>query len=194
MNIDYQSTLTALVQAVAEQVGRIIAMWREGTLVLNEAVDLIVGIIVRAENQAAVAAVVTIESMKPVQDVFVVELPATEIHEDQVLKAVATVLEDLPDEPTDEDVDAFDMRAQRLAKGRVTETAGQYIDTHLKEIPDVVGYTRGLDEDPCELCVWLKKEHLRPGGYIYPAGQPMHRHPGCCCVPVPVTQKEKNND
>lgn len=191
MNIDYQSTLTALVQAVAEQVGRIIAMWREGTLVLNEAVDLIVGIIVRAENQAAVAAVVAIESMKPVQDVFVVELPATEIHEDQVLKAVATVLEDLPDEPTDEDVDAFDMRAQRLAKGRVTETAGQYIDTHLKEIPDVVGYTRGLDEDPCELCVWLKKEHLRPGGFIYPAGQPMHRHPGCCCVPVPVYEKEK---
>lgn len=41
-------------------------------------------------------------------------------------------------------------------------------------------YTRGLDADPCELCQWLWKD-----GYRYPISQPMHKHPGCACVPIP---------
>ncbi|HIZ98249.1 MAG TPA: hypothetical protein H9805_06660 [Candidatus Janibacter merdipullorum] len=187
----YQTILVALVDAIAEQVRIVVASWRAGDILLGELVDLVVGFIVKAESQAAIAAVVAVESQKPVQTITAVELPDVEVHEDIVFKAVGTVLEDLPDDPTEEDVDAFDKRLQRLAKGRVTETAGKYVDEHLPEVPEIVGYTRGLDEDPCELCVWLKKEHLRPGGFIYPAGQPMHRHPGCCCVPVPVYEKEK---
>jgi len=52
----------------------------------------------------------------------------------------------------------------------------------------VTGYRRGTDADPCKLCTWLVKAHLDPAGlgYIYPTGQPMHRHTGCRCVPVPV--------
>lgn len=51
----------------------------------------------------------------------------------------------------------------------------------------ISGYVRGTDADPCELCVWLRKEHLRPGGYIYPTSKAMYRHPGCQCVPIPAT-------
>ena len=47
----------------------------------------------------------------------------------------------------------------------------------------VRGYTRGLSAKACELCVWLYK-----GGYVYPADRPMHRHPGCTCVPIPATK------
>ena len=50
----------------------------------------------------------------------------------------------------------------------------------------VRGYRRGLDDHPCQLCTWLAKTHLDPAGYVYPTGKPMHRHPGCCCVPLPV--------
>lgn len=45
-----------------------------------------------------------------------------------------------------------------------------------------VGYRRGVNPDCCELCYWLWKE-----GYVYPIHKPMHRHPGCRCVPVPTT-------
>lgn len=46
----------------------------------------------------------------------------------------------------------------------------------------VPGYRRGLSAKACELCVWLYKD-----GYVYPTDKPMHKHPGCTCVPVPVT-------
>lgn len=192
--MSYQSVLVALVDAVAEQVRLVIAAWRGGEILLTEAVDLIVGFIVRAEQQSAVATLVALNSLNPPErQVEQIEMPDLDDHEDVILKAISTVLEDLPDDPEDEDVDTFDNRVQRLAKGRVTETAGTLLDDRLKDVPEIVGYTRGTDEDPCELCTWLKKEHLRPGGYIYPAGQPMHRHPGCCCVPVPVfKEKEKS--
>lgn len=189
---NYQDVLAGLTAAVAAQVEIILASWRTGELLLSEAIDLIVGFIIRAESQSAIASIVAVNSLMPeAEQVRQIELPEVEVHDEQVVKAVATVLKDLPDDPTEDDVDRFDKRLQRLAKGRVTETAGRVIDKALPTVPKIIGYTRGLDADPCELCVWLKKEHLRPGGFIYPAGQPMHRHPGCCCVPVPVTKKEK---
>lgn len=46
----------------------------------------------------------------------------------------------------------------------------------------VRGYRRGVNPGCCELCFWLYKE-----GYVYPIDQPMHRHTGCRCVPVPTT-------
>ena len=44
------------------------------------------------------------------------------------------------------------------------------------------GYRRGINPNCCMLCFWLWKE-----GYVYPIDQPMHRHIGCRCVPVPTT-------
>ncbi len=44
------------------------------------------------------------------------------------------------------------------------------------------GYRRGINPNCCMLCFWLWKE-----GYVYPLDQPMHRHIGCRCVPVPTT-------
>ncbi len=48
----------------------------------------------------------------------------------------------------------------------------------------VTGYRRGINPDCCELCFWLWKE-----GYVYEIDQPMHRHTGCRCVPVPTTDR-----
>ncbi len=73
-------------------------------------------------------------------------------------------------------------RATRLARGRTTQTGGHYFDVGMRERPEVAGYTRGLSPTACELCTWLYR-----GGHVYPASQPMHRHPGCTCIPVPVT-------
>lgn len=44
------------------------------------------------------------------------------------------------------------------------------------------GYRRGINPDACELCFWLWAE-----GRVYAIDQPMHRHTGCRCIPVPTT-------
>ena len=76
-------------------------------------------------------------------------------------------------------------RATRLARGRVTKTAGRYFDVGLTRHAEISGYTRGLSATACELCVWLYR-----GGHIYPATQPMHRHPGCTCIPLPTLLRQ----
>lgn len=68
-------------------------------------------------------------------------------------------------------------------------TVGEHLDSLQQGVVGayrahgVPGYTRGLSAKACELCVWLYK-----GGHVYPADRPMHRHPGCTCVPIPATK------
>lgn len=76
-------------------------------------------------------------------------------------------------------------RLERIARSESVNALQQAVVATLAR-HGVTGYVRGTDSDPCELCVWLKKEHLRPGGFVYPTDKPMHRHPGCQCVPIPV--------
>lgn len=76
-------------------------------------------------------------------------------------------------------------RATRLARGRVTQTAGRYYDDGLTRHAEIAGYTRGLSATACELCVWLYRS-----GHVYPATQPMHRHPGCTCIPIPTLHRK----
>ncbi|ADG80467.1 Phage head morphogenesis protein, SPP1 gp7 family OS=Tsukamurella paurometabola (strain ATCC 8368/ DSM / CCUG 35730 / CIP 100753 / JCM 10117 / KCTC 9821/ NBRC 16120 / NCIMB 702349 / NCTC 13040) OX=521096 GN=Tpau_3895 PE=4 SV=1 [Tsukamurella paurometabola] len=89
----------------------------------------------------------------------------------------------------DEDVDA---RLERFARDEPAQAAQQQV-VHSYKSHGIDGYTRGLNAGACELCVWLRKEHLRPGGFVYPASKPMHRHTGCRCTPIP-TRKEIDND
>lgn len=52
----------------------------------------------------------------------------------------------------------------------------------------VTGWRRGVRPDACELCHWLAKTNLDPLGYVYPTTKLMHKHPGCTCIPIPVTE------
>lgn len=71
-------------------------------------------------------------------------------------------------------------RVGRLVAGEALSTLQQsVVDGYARH--GVGGYTRGLSAKACELCVWLYKD-----GYVYPTGQPMHKHPGCTCVPIPT--------
>jgi hypothetical protein len=94
----------------------------------------------------------------------------------RLLKAVTTVLE----------LESVE-RVARLARSEPLMAAGRAYSVAIEKSDRVVGYRRGLSPDPCELCMWLWKE-----GYVYPADQPMHQHPGCTCVPIPVTREERN--
>lgn len=80
-------------------------------------------------------------------------------------------------------------RIERLARAEPVNAMQQAIvaawDAH-----GIRGWRRGTDPDPCELCVWLVKAHLDPAGigYVYPTSRKFHQHPGCRCIPVPVTE------
>lgn len=77
-------------------------------------------------------------------------------------------------------------RVERLAHDEPIAAAqrGYQDGIRLQQDVTVVGYRRGINPDCCELCFWLWKE-----GYVYPIDQPMHRHIGCRCVPVPTTDR-----
>lgn len=75
-------------------------------------------------------------------------------------------------------------RVERLARDEaIAATQRGYQDgIRLQHDERIVGYRRGVNPDCCELCFWLWKE-----GYVYDIDQPMHRHIGCRCWPIPTT-------
>ncbi|MBG6224728.1 hypothetical protein IWX63_001290 [Arthrobacter sp. CAN_A2] len=82
---------------------------------------------------------------------------------------------------TTSDLDTV-MQLRRLGESEVLEAAANGFSEAIRLNPRVTGYTRGLEADHCELCMWLYKD-----GYVYPADKPMNTHKGCKCHPVPVT-------
>jgi hypothetical protein len=110
---------------------------------------------------------------------------------ERLTKAVRTLVRETPAESEDL------VRVERLATDEPIQAAQRgYQDgirlrrQEVEPTPEgsataaVVGYRRGINPDCCELCFWLWKE-----GYVYPIDQPMHRHTGCRCVPVPTTDR-----
>lgn len=84
------------------------------------------------------------------------------------------------------EADALD-RMERLARDEAIAAIQHGYQDGVRISPSttsttVRGYRRGINPDCCELCFWLWKE-----GYVYDIDQPMHRHIGCRCVPVPTT-------
>lgn len=78
-------------------------------------------------------------------------------------------------------------RVERLAANEtIAATQRGYQDGIRLQGPEtgIVGYRRGINPDCCQLCFWLWKE-----GYVYDIHQPMHRHTGCRCIPVPTTDR-----
>lgn len=120
---------------------------------------------------------------------------------DRIGKAVETLTEDVPNwstpagevepsaevrEAVREAVQELGDRIERLARDETVQAAQRGYQDGLRAQPEgrVVGYRRGINPDCCELCFWLWKE-----GYVYPINQPMHRHTGCRCVPVPTSDR-----
>lgn len=121
-------------------------------------------------------------NLAPRPDDTITEERVEEIRE-QVEKAVTTLARDL-ERPTTTEEPAPTERVERMAKDEViAATQRGYQDgIRVSNTLEIVGYRRGINPDACELCFWLWKD-----GFVYPIDQPMHRHTGCRCVPVPTT-------
>lgn len=96
---------------------------------------------------------------------------------DRLEKSFRTILDDLDPGPvTQSEVD----RIHKLARNEPLRSASEARGEGLKRSPKVEGWTRGLDADPCPLCIGL-------AGPVLPKTARMARHPGCSCVQIPTT-------
>lgn len=94
---------------------------------------------------------------------------------EQVAKAFETLAREV--ERLVEDTE----RVERMVKDEVVQHMQRGQQDGVRLAGSAGGYRRGVNPDCCELCFWLWKQ-----GYVYPIDQPMHRHIGCRCVPIPT--------
>lgn len=80
-----------------------------------------------------------------------------------------------------EEPELAEQRIRRLARGQPTEAAQVQMIESMQRSGEVIGYTRVLEGDACELCHWLDR-----GGDVQPVDRPLTTHPGCLCTAKPV--------
>lgn len=93
---------------------------------------------------------------------------------------------DTPDTPVEPAPDRVAPRIERLARAEPLQTAQAAVIEVITEQPQVIGWRRAMDADPCELCRWWWS-----GGRIYKPTTVFRTHPNCNCQPEPVLATEK---
>lgn len=71
-------------------------------------------------------------------------------------------------------------RLERLARAENIKSAQHGYGAALRDDERVIGWSRGLEPDACELC-----EHWYEGGKIFPKSAQMATHPNCQCTQEP---------
>lgn len=175
----YQQTLLAL---AAESESAALELWWQvdqlGDDLFRAALAAVLATYTgRAASLAATAwsaqASIAVGEAVPVEPIV---LPDSDI--DRLAKAATTVIvvaraSDVPDNII-----------ARLARSEPLKTASETYHRELITSTLVEGWTRQMDPDPCQLCMWWWRE-----GRVWPKRHPFQRHPGCACVPRPVWRK-----
>ena len=78
-------------------------------------------------------------------------------------------------------VDTLNMKMERLVNNDVLFTAQKVTEIAVKEEPLIIGWTRDMEADACQLCRWWDRE-----GRVWPVSHPMPTHKGCACSQKPV--------
>ena len=79
------------------------------------------------------------------------------------------------------------MQLLRLAGAEPLRAAQRGQSAEIKRNPKVTGWTRGLESDACELCVWWWRN-----GRVWQAEWTMPDHTGCMCHQVPAIGRGDN--
>lgn len=86
------------------------------------------------------------------------------------------------------DTDGQLVRLSRLARDEPIAAAVSAYSTALADSEVVTGWRRGLDSNPCQLCVWWWRE-----GRVFRDDFTMPRHTGCTCTQQPVLAEQTTN-
>lgn len=144
--------------------------YEEGDLAQDELTELLELLFLAAAAKATYASTaahnLTLEARHGLDDWFV--LPPGKQNYVDLLTGIIT--EETP-EPA----------LKKLAHNLPRQVGAEHADDLVRLDERVRGWTRGLDADPCELCVWWWRN-----GHVFAADQDMRRHPGCTCQKVPT--------
>ncbi len=182
--MSYQDATGELSSQVQEQVLTALAAYVAGQLTA-EALVAVVAAYVAAGNAGAaalgdlaLAAAVTLTTgipAAPIGTTRPLDEPA------RLTRSAATILADL-DAADSKSLEAAQMRYQRLAEAEVRKAVADAYADALAASDAVVGWTRGLEPEACQLCRWWWRE-----GRVWDPDHPFPQHKGCDCSQVIVT-------
>jgi hypothetical protein len=190
----YQQQTDALATTSAAQVAAVYAALQAGQITAAEAEQLIAAVINAANATASTLADAYVSAQ--IEQATGVPTPTVGLppvdDTDRLTLAAKTILDDLHHEieHPSEDVQPADtpdptrkagLRFERLAHSEPLETAQHFSIEVMNAQPLVEGWTRQMDADPCQLCVWWWRE-----GRIWPKDHPFQSHKGCNCQPKVV--------
>lgn len=98
---------------------------------------------------------------------------------ERLQKALNTIL-------AEEGIDTV-MQLERISKAEALKSGRRAYDAAMSAETRVEGWVRGLDADPCQLCIWWWRE-----GRIWHRDHPMPAHDGCLCHQVPTVATTSN--
>ncbi|MBA2785699.1 hypothetical protein H1J40_19255 [Mycobacterium canettii] len=199
---DYQARTGALAGRTAARVAEVYAALRAGHITTEEAEELI-AVLVNAANAAAFTLADTYVALQ-IEKATTLPAPSTGIAPaddyDRLLRAAHTILDGLIGmlkppaaggqprgrelAPDSDPVEVAGMRLERLARSEPLETGQNAAVAAMIEQPLVEGWTRQMDDDPCQLCQWWWRN-----GRIWPKAHPFQHHKGCNCAPKIVLAK-----
>ncbi|MGW8565173.1 hypothetical protein [Isoptericola sp. NPDC055881] len=174
----YTAELEALAWRSEDAVVRIFEAWQAGELTTDEAVQLMANVVAGA-NAAAVsladlslAATLMVTLRTPVAAHGLTVHPSTPARLDKAARTLLSI-----DGVTPE-------RVARLGRVEPLEAATRGYSEAIRQAPQVSGWRRGLDGNPCQLCTWWWRE-----GRVFRDDHPMPRHKGCTCTQIPVVDE-----
>lgn len=156
----------------------VVTGWLAGAVTTAEFIDVVAHLIEAASTAAMVVADAIAARLLGTAPVGI---SPTQADLRRWTKAARAITADLDKRPPQ----TLESRTQRLASSEAVASLQRAMQ-EAYAAHGVTGYRRGLDADPCELCQWLYKD-----GFVYPINRPMHKHPGCQCVPIPTTEAPK---
>ena len=175
--MSFESALASLTGKVKMRAEALLDAFESGQITQGTFITAMADVTVQARAQGATYAVSVlrdyVETALEVPVAVSPAMPPADI--DRLEKAVTTIL------GTDQDTR---MQIVRLATGETLDAAHKAYGDTMAGMKTVKGWTRGLDADPCELCIWWARE-----GRLFRPQHPMPRHKGCTCHPVPTVQK-----
>lgn len=176
----YHEQLAETTDGTTAQVLAALAMYEAGDLPTEEFAAVVAAYVAAGNARAAaladlsLASVLTLEAGEPVAPLGITR---PESDPDRLAKAASTLLA----------VEGSRERWERLARSEPRTAAAEAYSEGIRRSPRVSGWRRGVSGGACELCTWWSRD-----GRVWQADHPMPTHPGCTCVPLPVTTTTSN--
>lgn len=178
--MSFETVVLGVSDSAVKKAENLLRLYHAGDLSRDLFVELMSMLVDQSRGRGAAAAVQVLQEYLEIalEDVRVMspQIPATDF--DRLTTAANTIFESELD---------TGMQFERLVRGEVTAAAQRAYENTLQRLPEVSGWTRGLDSKACELCRWWWRE-----GRVWSKNHPMPRHTGCVCHQVPIVTRTEN--